>query len=218
MEALKTEITKALFNEEIIKKAFEQNTSLVSNFGFEINGITYNLRLSNLGNINLEFEVRDDYGVYNKIIGFYNFNSKGELESIHILKEFENVYEDIKGEVNFNFNNIVKYLTLEENGYISVCSREVINTVKSMFNSPKYSPNNHLSINTFQFENLVSNGLNVEVKTSMMGALEASLDESDEELYDVLVMFQKNGLDISIHCLEDVYSKLIEMKLLSIFN
>lgn len=218
MKTLKTEIIKTLFNEEVIKNAIQQRNSSYSSFRLDLKDVVYFLRLSSLGNVNLEIEMQNDAGLYNKTIGFYSFNNSGELEYIYVLKGFENIYEEIKGEINLNLTSRVRYLSLEENGYISVCSKEVLNKVKEMFNSPKYSSTNHLSMNNFQVEDIKVNGFNVQVRTSMMGALEANVNEDDEELDDVLVMFQRNGQSISVHCLEDTYDRLNEMKLLSVFN
>ena len=70
----------------------------------------------------------------------------------------------------------------------------------------------------FQVQNLLLNNLQVQVKTSMMGALEAIfVDNNDDFQEEYLIMFQnKDG--ISIHCSENTYNKMNNRSLLSIFK
>ena len=70
-----------------------------------------------------------------------------------------------------------------------------------------------------QFQSLEANGLKIDVKTSMMGALEAVYDDENDEFNgeDMLVMFQKNN-GISIHSSEREYQNMMNKGLLSIFK
>ena len=54
---------------------------------------------------------------------------------------------------------------------------------------------NHLDFSKRQFHSLVVNELKIDVKTSMMGALEAVYDDENDDFNreDMLVMFQNNN-------------------------
>lgn len=217
MEILK-EMTQVLFQLDTINKAKNQFQTKTQKVPVDTKDLSFRLFLSDLGNVNLELMARDDYGFYFKPIGYYTFENSSSIKSIYILKEFENAFESIKHNIDNNLVKLVKFLSLEENTYISLCSRETSNLVKEMFNSPNYDIMNHMFPNKFQVQNIYSNGLTVQVKTSMMGALEAGLNDDDFELEDdIFVMYQKND-GISLHCQEQTYIDLYNKSLLGAFK
>ena len=159
------------------------------------------------GTINLEFLTKDEGGLYYKPIGFYFFETTF-LKSIHILKEFEESYDKIKTLLPLEITQLVKFLTDEENAYIAIVSREVINIVRKMFNNPLLGRTGPL----LQVQEIKNNDLNIIIHSFMMGALEAKVEDDEN---DIFVMFQKRGNDISIHCTEPLYYNLIEKSLLT---
>ena len=210
MEILK-EMTHVLFENDTISKVKEQNKSLREKVPIESHDISFRLFFAPAKNINLEVMVRDDYGIFFQPIGYYEFNNDGKLKNIYVLKEFEEAYKEIKHSIASDLSSIVKFLTLEENGYIATTSRKVSNVVKRMFNNIQHYQINHLS------ENIVSNGLKVQVKTSMMDTLEAVLQENDD--LDLFMMYSKYDGVISIHHpSEDAYSRMFKKCLLSAFK
>lgn len=212
------EMISVLFDANTISAAINQKLENKEKQPIDTNQISFRLYLSQKGNINLELLGQDQFGYYFKPIGFYKFNSSNKIENIFILKEFEQPYSNIKNKIGEDLRQLVRFMSLEENAYIAMCSRETSNIVKAMFNSPDYDPMNYMFPSTFQVDNLISNGLKIQVKTSMMGALEANLNDDDNELdEDALVMFQKNN-GISLHCQEPTYYKMYEMGLLSAFK
>lgn len=214
MDILK-EMLGLLFGNTTIIKAKNQKLTNAEEQSIDTNQISFRLYLSKKGNINLEFMGQDQFGYYFKPIGFYTFSGDNKIESIFILKEFEESYEEIESNISEDLKKIVKFLSLEENTYIAMCSRETSNVVRNMFDSPKYGVMNHMLPSKFQVENIMSNGLQILIKTSMMGALEANLNDDENELdEEVIVMFQKNN-GISMHCQEPMYHKLFEMGLFS---
>jgi len=217
MEMLK-EMTQVLFRTETIDKALNQFKTKAQKVPVDAVDISYRLFLSERGNVNLELMGRDDYGFYFKPIGYYVFNDFGDIESIYILKEFEDAFEGIKSNIDIKLVELVQFLSLEENTYIGLCSRETINLVKQMFNSPKYDMMNHMSPDKFQVQRILSNGLTIQVRTSMMGALEAGLNDDNFELEeDVFVIYQNND-GISLHCQEQTYIDLYNKSLLGAFK
>jgi len=217
MEILK-EITQVLFQSDTIDKATNQFQTKTQKVPVDTKEISFRLFLSESDNVNLELMGRDDYGFYFKPIGYYSFDNSGNIKNIYILKEFENAYESIKSSIDNKLIGLVKYLSLEENTYIGICSRETSNLVKQMFNSPKYDMMNHMSPDRFQVQNILSNGLTIQIKTSMMGALEAGLNDDNFELEeDTFVMYQNNN-GISLHCQEQTYMDLYNKSLLGAFK
>lgn len=217
MDILKEMVT-ALFQKETIEKALNQNQSKTEKVPVDTKDISFRLFMSQKGNINLEFMGRDEYGYYFKPIGFYTFNGQGNLEVVYVLKEFEETFENIKADLDSKLTQIVKFLSLEENTYVGLCSRETSNVVKKMFNSPEYDTMNHMSPDGFQVQNILSNGLKIQVRTSMMGALEAGLNDENYELEeDVFVMYQNND-GISLHCQEQTYMDLHQKSLFGAFK
>ncbi len=208
----------ALFSKDVIKKAKKLSKSSGKLLPIDYEDITFRLRKTNTGSVNLELFVQDQYGMYFKPIGFYEFGGFwGNVQRIYILKEFEETFIKIKGKLN-NIDK-VKYLSLLQNVYIALGSVEVGRTVTKMFNSPNYSENNYLDFSKRQIERLLVNGLKIVVKTSLGGALEAVYEDDNNYFNgeDMLVMFQNyNG--ISIHCSEKEYQNMMNKKLLSIFN
>lgn len=217
MEILK-EMIEVLFELDTIKKAINQYQTRRQKVPVDTKDISYRLFLSERGNVNLELMSRDDYGYYFKPIGYYTFNNLGNIENIYILKEFENAFKSIKSNIEDEIIQKVNFLSLEENTYIGLCSRETSNLVKQMFNSPKYDMMNHMFPDKFQVQNILSNGLTIQVRTSMMGALEAGLNDENYELEeDTFVMYQNND-GISLHCQEQAYMDLYNKGLLGAFK
>lgn len=212
MDILK-EITQVLFENDTISKVKEQNKSFVEKIPIESQNISFRLFLALAKNINLEIMMRDEYGYFFKPVGYYEFHKDGKLKNIYVLKEFEEAYKEIKQNISSDLSNIVKFLTLEENGYIATSSREVGNVVRRMFDSLQYSPYNHFDFSKRQVENIISNGLKVQVRTSVGGALEAVLIDWDDPV-DLFVMYQNNDC-ISIHSSESVYNNMLEKSLLT---
>ncbi len=217
MEILK-EMTQVLFQTDTVNKAKNQSQTKTQKVPVDTKDISFRLFLSESNNVNLELLGRDDYGFYFKPIGYYTFDNFGEIKNIYILKEFENAYESIKSSIDNKLIGLVKFLSLEENTYIGLCSRETSNLAKQMFNSPKYDMMNHMFLDKFQVQNIFSNGLTIQVRTSMMGALEAGLNDDNFELEeDTFVMYQNND-GISLHCQEQTYMDLYNKSLLGAFK
>jgi len=217
MEILK-EITQVLFQNETIEKAIKQFQTKSQKIPVDTENVSFRLFLTPRGSINLELMGRDECGYYFKPVGYYTFNNQGVIEAIYILKEYSSAFESVKLGIDNQLTNLVKPLSLEEDTYIGLCSRETSNLVKKMFNSPKYDTMNHMFPNKFQIQNIQSNGLNIRVKTSMMGALEAGLNDGNYELEeDIFVMYQNND-GISLHCQEQTYIDLHAKSLLGAFK
>jgi len=217
MEILK-EMTQVLFLSDTIGKATNQFQTKTQKIPVNTKEISFRLFLSERDNINLEVMGRDVYGVYCKPIGYYTFDNSGNVKNIYVLKEFENAYESIKSNIDNKLIGLVKYLSLEENTYIGLCSRETSNLVKQMFNSPKYDVLNHMLPYIAQVKNILSNGLKIQIRTSIMGALEAGLNDDHFKLEeDTFVMYQKND-GISLHCQEQTYMDLYNKSLLGAFK
>lgn len=202
--------TETISQAEILKKSSKDRSAI------DEKGIAFRLEKSNARNINLEVFFQDQKGMFYKPIGFYEFDNLGKVSEIYVLNEFVNVFNEIKNKLENS--NKSKFLNLLDNVYIALGSREVENTVSAMFNSPNYSENNHLDFSKRQFQALVANGLEIRVKTSMMGALEAVYkDDNDDFNEDMLVMFQNHN-GISIHSSEREYHNILNKGLMSIFK
>ena len=214
MDILK-EITQVLFEKDTISKVKEQNKSFTEKVPIESQNISFRLFLTPAKNINLEIMMRDEYGYFFKPVGYYEFKEDCSLKNIYVLKEFEDTYKEIKHNISSDLSSIVKFLTLQENGYIAASSREVSNVVRRMFDSPQYSPYNHFNVLNRQVENIISNGLRVQVRTSIGGALEALvIDVEDTDGLDLFVIYQNND-GIGIQSSEDVYYKMLNKSLLT---
>lgn len=217
MEEILQTFVEVLFSNETIQKAQNLRDSENDRIAIDKNGIPFRLQKARTGNINLEVFFQDQKGMFYKPIGFYEFDILGKVSEIYILNEFVETFNKTKN----NLQNIdkAKFLNLLDNVYIALGSREVGNTVTAMFNSPNYSEYNHMDFSKRQFQSLEINGLKVDVKTSMMGALEAVYDDENDDFNgeDMLVMFQNNN-GISIHSSEREYQNMMNKGLLSIFN
>lgn len=205
---------EVLFSTETISQAEVLKKSSNDRSAIDKKGIAFRLEKSNAGNINLEVFFQDQKGMFYKPIGFYEFDNLGKVSEIYVLNEFVSVFNEIKNKLEHS--NKSKFLNLLDNVYIALGSREVGNTVSAMFNSPNYSENNHLDFSKRQFQALVANGLEIHVKTSMMGALEAVYND-DFNGEDMLVMFQNHN-GISIHSSEREYHNTLNKGLMSIFK
>lgn len=208
---------EVLFSSETISQAEVLKKSSNNRSAIDVKGIAFRLEKSNAGNINLEVFFQDQKGMFYKPIGFYEFDSLGKVSEIYVLNEFVNVFNEIKNKLEHT--NKSKFLNLLDNVYVALGSREVGNTVSAMFNSPNYSEYNHLDFTKRQFQALVANGLEIHVKTSMMGALEAVYNDDNDDFNgeDMLVMFQNHN-GISIHSSEREYQNILNKGLMSIFK
>ena len=217
MEEILQTFVEVLFSNETIQKAQNLRDSENDRIAIDKNGIPFRLQKARTGNINLEVFFQDQKGMFYKPIGFYEFDILGKVSEIYILNEFVETFNKTKN----NLQNIdkAKFLNLLDNVYIALGSREVGNTVTAMFNSPNYSEYNHMDFSKRQFQSLEINGLKVDEKTAMMGALEAAHDDENDDFNgeDMLVMFQNNN-GISIHSSEREYQNMMNKGLLSIFN
>lgn len=217
MEEILQTFVEVLFSTDTIEDAQNLKNSSNDRSAIDEAGIPFRLQKAKAGNINLEVFFQDQKGMFYKPIGFYEFDYLGKVSEIYVLKEFEDAFNKTKS----SLSNVekAKFLNLLDNVYIALGSREVGNTVSAMFNSPNYSEYNHMDYSKRQFQSLQVNGLNVDIKTSMMGALEAVYDDENDDFNgeDMLVMFQKNN-GISVHSSEREYQNMLNKGLLSIFN
>ena len=209
-----SEIISALFAD----KTINQLKTLRNEVLFEVSGMTFRLLKveKGKGNVNLELYCRDDNGLYWKPIGFYILGSSfNNIEKIVIIKEFESAYKNLYEAFPMNLVEKVDFLSLEENIYIALASRDVSNVVKAMFQNP--SRTGFPSMENARL--LMSNGFEVVVRDSMAGTLEAILNESVEEAVDdIFVMYRNDSNGIVAVCSEPTYQKLYDMKLLSAFK
>lgn len=208
------EMLLVLFDKNTIIKVKEQLISKTKKIPIDRYNMNFRLFLSKSGNINLELLAQNDLGMYFKPIGFYEMQN--DNLTITILKEFENSYEKYKK--HFNIKSKVNYLTLKENSFIAAGSRDVVSIIMKMFNSPKYNKHMPPSIENFQSENIISNGLKINIRTSMMGALETNLDDDNYELDDNLLIMYQNNNGISLHSVDKEYNDMVDKELLSAFK
>ena len=208
------EMLLVLFDKNTIKKVKEQLISKNEKIPIDSHNMNFRLLLSKNGNINLELLAQNDLGMYFKPIGFYEIQNK--TLTITILKEFEDSYEKHKN--SFENDLKVNYLTLKENSFISAGSNDVVSIIMKMFKSPKYDKHLPPSIENFQSENIISNGLKIDVRTSMMGALETNLNDDNYELEDNLLIMYQNNNGISLHSVDTEYNDMVAKELLSAFK
>lgn len=218
MEDILQEMIEVLFLRNTTLKAKELKNSNSNSSNLSYNGFDFRLLKAPAGNINLEVLLQDQFGSYFKPIGYYDFGTTSEVLQICLVNEFLEAFKQIRSNIDIDLSEKARTLNLLDNVFIALGSREVGNTIKAMFNSPNYSPYNHMDISKFQVQNLLINNLEIQVKTSMMGALEAIfVDNNDDFQEEYLIMFQnKDG--ITIHCTEDAYNKMNNRSLLSIFK
>lgn len=215
------QIVRVIYKRSTISKVKELFKSSRTRDHYEEYNINFRIIKTNTKTINLEFFCSNGIQQYYKPVCFFELEKKGLLQSdkIHftILKEFEFNFDAIKSSLKKSHRDNTKFLTIKENAFIGACSIETSTLVGSMFNSPEYSKFALMSGN-IQSQNIVSNGLNLNIRSSMMGALEVNLNDDDFELEDsLLVMYQNNG-GLSIHSNDEVYHRLTNLKLLSALN
>jgi hypothetical protein len=208
-----TEMLLVLFDKKTITKVKDQLKSKTQKIPIDSLNMNFRLFLSKSGNINLELLAQNDLGMYFKPIGFFEMDNN---LTVTLLKEFENSYET--HQTLFDNDIQVKYLTLKENAFIAAGSRDIISTITKMFNSPKYNKFLPPSIENFQSEKIVSNGLTINVKTSMMGALETILDDDFYELDDSLLIMYQNNNGVSLHSVDNEYNEMVAKDLMSAFK
>lgn len=217
MEEILQEMIEVLFLRNTTLKAKELKTSTANQTNISQNGFDFRLFKAPAGNINLEVFMQDEYGMYYKPIGYYDFGTTNEILEICLLNEFLEPFKQIRSKLDSDLSERARTLNLLYNVFIALGSREVGNVVRTMFNSPKYS-RGPINSNNFQMQRLFINNIDVEVKTSMMGAIEAVfLDENSAFDEEFLVMFQNNN-GITIHCAEVAYNKMNNKSLLSVFK
>lgn len=199
------QITSVLFEKEVTLKANQQfqTKNKITSIN-DIQNMDFRLFLSDAGTINLELLVRDDYGIYFKPIGYYEFEGN-TISSVYVLKEFEETYNSIKNNIDGSLSNKVRFLDIESNSYIAVCSREVSNIAKGILNGSIPSPTQ-----------IISNGIEIHIFSYpmgiFMGAVEARVEDENIELSeDIFVFYTKNELK----CIDDLYYILMEKGLLS---
>lgn len=218
MKEILQEMIEVLFLKTTTSKAEELKKTYTNDVKLSCNGFDFRLLKAPAGNINLEVFMQDQYGSYYKPIGYYDFDTNNNILQICLLNEFLEPFKQIRSQVDKDLSEKARTLNLLDNVFIALGSREVGNTVKAMFNSPNYSADNHMDRTKFQVQNLLLNNLEVQIKTSMMGALEAVfVDNNDDFQEEYLVMFQ-NRDGITIHCSEDAYNRMNRKSLLSIFK
>lgn len=197
-----------------VKELFINN---IDKTGFEYNDITFRIYKSNVGNYHLEVMAADSLGIYFKPIGYYLQNKMGEITDIYVINEFVKDFKDI----SYMLENasLMRELKLIDNVFIALASREVYEIVMQLFNSPKYSKNNHLDISKMQYVEAVVNGLNIIVKTSLMGALESMYNDKNNDFNEEhLVIFKDTGNGITLHCVDSEYHNLMKSELLTVFK
>ena len=199
------QITSVLFEKEVTLKANQQfqTKNKITSIN-DIQNMDFRLFLSDAGTINLELLVRDDYGIYFKPIGYYEFEGN-TISSVYVLKEFEETYNSIKNNIDGSLSNKVRFLDIESNSYIAVCSREVSNIAKGILNGSIPSPTQ-----------IISNGIEIHIFSYpmgiFMGTVEARVEDENIELAeDIFVFYTKNELK----CIDDLYYILMEKGLLS---
>ena len=139
-----------------------------------------------------------------KPVGYYEFK-ENIISNIYVLKEFEEAYNNIKNDIDDNLNNKVKFLDIESNSYIAVCSMDVLNIAKGILNESISSP-----------VQIVSNGIEIEISIYQMGIFEevveaTVIDENYEAEEEIFVLYTKNELK----CVDSLYHSLREKGLLS---
>ena len=199
------QITSVLFEKEVTLKANQQfqTKNKITSIN-DIQNMDFRLFLSDAGTINLKLLVRDDYGIYVKPIGYYEFEGN-TISSVYVLKEFEETYNSIKNNIDGSLSNKVRFLDIESNSYIAVCSREVSNIAKGILNGSIPSPTQ-----------IISNGIEIHIFSYpmgiFMGTVEARVEDENIELSeDIFVFYTKNELK----CIDDLYYILMEKGLLS---
>ena len=204
---IEQEFLLTLLDKNTINKVKRLKNSTENVDSADTEKLSFRLLKTKVGTINLELFMRDDTGYYNKPIGFYSFEG-GVLKTIYILKEFEKAYDEIKNDLSSEVVGLVRTLNKEENIYIAIASREVGNMAMKMFRNPQFGRMNA----SFQSQMMISNGMKVIIHTSMMSALEAKVEDDED---DNIVMFQNGSNGVSIHCNDPIYYDLMKKELLT---
>ena len=204
---IEQEFLLTLLDKNTINKVKRLKNSTENVDSADTEKLSFRLLKTKVGTINLELFMRDDTGYYNKPIGFYSFEG-GVLKTIYILKEFEKAYDEIKNDLSSEVVGLVRTLNKEENIYIAIASREVGNMAMKMFRNPQFGRMNA----SFQSQMMISNGMKVIIHTSMMSALEAKVEDGED---DNIVMFQNGSNGVSIHCNDPIYYDLMKKELLT---
>lgn len=204
---IEQEFLLPLLEKETIDKAKKLKKSDENVDGIDTKNLSFRLLKTKGETINLELFMRDDTGYYNKPIGFYYFEGL-ILKSIYILREFEEAYNEIKNDLSSEVVGLIRTLSNEENIYIAIASREVGNMAMKMFGNPQFARMN----GSFQSQMMISNGMKVIIHTSMMSALEAKVEDDED---DNIVMFQNGSNGVSIHCNDPIYYDLMKKELLT---
>lgn len=208
------EMVSTFLNADTVEKA----KGIISKRGAKVpidsENISFRLIGAKDGNVNFEVMIKNELGLYFKPIGF--FTNENEFTA-YIVKEFEKDFEYLKDYLKIDLP--VKPLSIQENGYIAVASKEVFQLVQNLFNSPEYDEFALVLNRNRQYEEIIYNGLTISIKTSMMGSLEANIEGDDAELMEdsLLAMFQ-NDEGISLHTTEEVFYDMKNKELLTGFQ
>lgn len=215
------QFTKTLFLESTIEKVKEQfanGTEILPIDEFDMN-----FRLFLVGEtINLELLASGQLGNYFKPIGFYDRNL-----NIHILKEFEADYENLKGKNSISNNLTVNKLSLRENAVIAAFSIDVIITALQVLNEvkekgfePEFRDGVMIPANLRYDRQLIANGLNSELIMTFEGYPQFNLDDG-YGLSGAIGAYIPNEQGLSINPIveyKELFDRFAQMKLLSVYN
>ena len=118
------ELVKTLFDEEVIKKAFElmnidrRNEGFKNAFPIEKYDISFRLYKPCDNIVNLEFLCYTNSNKFYQPIGFYKFNE------IYLLNEYVEAYNDLT--IQKVINGKVNYLSIKENAVIAAFSIQAV--------------------------------------------------------------------------------------------
>ena len=218
MDEILKQVTEILLSKSTLENAEELKSSFENFKNFSQNGYDFRLIKSPAGNINFQVFFADELGHYYKPVGFFEFTEYNKIEQILILNEFAQTYQYIRDDLDENISSKVSEFSLLQNIFIALGSREVGIVMKKMFKSPDYNIYNHMDVTKFQVQNIEVNKLEVQLKTSMMGALEAVfIDKNNVFDEDYFIMFKRNNGRTSLHCSEFAYNEMKNKGLLTIF-
>lgn len=172
-------------------------------------GMNFRLYSNKDGSVNFEMLGRNTMGLHFKPIAYYEV--KGSMIEAYVLNEF---IRFAKQHSNINSKISVKALTLKENAIIGASSHDMAALAQHLFQKNSGSPAMPLMIENMQYQKVTSNGLNISIQSSAMGALETNLeDEAVEDLADSLLVLYQNRDGLSVHCVDPEYKKLSNLEL-----
>ena len=179
----------------------------------DVLGMSMRLYSTNAGTVNLELLGRNSLGLYFKPLAYYT--KTGSNFSAHVLHEF---YDEAHKHHNLSGSTFtLKSLSLKENALIGSASNDIIPVIRKMFNKGPRVPM-PLMIENMQQEHIVSNGLQISIQTSMMGALETNLDDEKFNLDEPMLVMYQNRDGITLHCVDSEWDKLQKLELIGAFK